>query len=162
MLCPGLRCPTSPQKLPLAYQKQSRQLTEILDAKKVSTTNSKILWMIRTSIQLLCLSTLPNRAHDGGTVIGVYLPLDSNHTNNYLPRRTDNTATCDIATLPSRREKPSCRKPPPSIRHKFRRAGPRHHELGLVISPRSRTALPWFAFIGILSPRLGRNKLEIY
>ena len=80
-----------PPKNTASVSKQSRQLTEILDAKKVSTTNSDFLWMTRTSIQLLCPSTLPNRAHDGGTVIGVYLPLDSNHTNNYLPRRTDNT-----------------------------------------------------------------------
>lgn len=101
MLCSGLRRPTSPPNLPLVYQKQSRQLTEILDAKKVSTSNTNFLWMIRTSIQLLCSSILPNLAHDGGTVIGVHLPLVSIHTHNYLSRKTDNTATCVIVTLPA-------------------------------------------------------------
>ena len=115
---------------------------------KVSTTSSNFLWMIRTSIQLLCPSTLPKWAHDGGAVIGVYLLLNSIHTENSLPRKTDNTATCDTATLPSRREKASRRKAP-SIRPRFKRAGPRHHELRLVTSSRSRTALPWFAFTGI-------------
>ena len=50
--------------------------------------------MIRTSIQLLCPSILPNWAHDGGTVIGVHLPLESIHTHNYLSRKTYNTAIC--------------------------------------------------------------------
>ena len=152
-----------PPKVTASVSKQSRQVTEILDAKNVSTTNSNFLWMIRTSIQLLCASTLSNWPHDGGTVIEVYhLPLESVHTNNYLPRNIDNIATCDIATLPRRREKAPRRKPPSSNRHNFKRAGPRHHELGLVTSSRSRTALPCFAFIGIVSPRFGRETPGIY
>ena len=137
-------------------------MIEILDAKKVSTTNSNFLWMIRTSIQFLCPSILPNWAHDGGTVIGVHLPLESIHTHDYLPRKTDNTATCVIATLPSRREKASRRKPPSLIRHKFKEAKPSHHKLGLVTNSRSRTALPCFAFIGTVSPRLGRKNTRLY